>query len=176
MYLATLLLSILIGFSSFNIATNPISEKEFTVYFFLLDECKICNEYGPELNDYFNQYNSDKIQFVGVFPNFSSKKENIKRFKEKYDIKFELKTDYFKKLSQKFDAKVLPEVFIYDHAKDEIVYRGRIDDRYVSIGKRKRVIKQYDLKDALDNISLGKDIKSSRTQAVGCLINFNDNL
>ena len=175
MYLASLILSFIVGFSSIASEPSPII-NEYTVYFFLLDECKICKEYGPELNTYFDQYSSKQIHFVGVFPNFSSKKENIKKFKDTYNIKFELKTDYFKQLSNKFEANVLPEVFVYDHAKEEIIYRGRIDDRYLSIAKRRRVIKNYDLKDVLDNISNGIKIKSSRTEAIGCLINYNDNL
>lgn len=176
MYLVSILLSILFGLVPLSNEQSINQGSNYTVYFFLLDECKICKDYGPEFNDYFDQYASDKIQFVGIFPNFSSKKENIKNFKDKYGVEFKLKTDYFKKLSNKLGANVLPEVFVYDHDNDVVVYRGRIDDRYVSIAKRKRVIKHYDLKEVLDNISLGKKIKSKRTEAIGCLINYNDNL
>jgi len=141
-----------------------------------LDECKICREYGPEINELYKIYGSEEIEFVGVFPNFSSKKENIEKFKHEFDLGFELKTDYFKKLSKKFKANVLPEVFVYDHTLDKIIYSGRIDDRYVSIGQRRRIIKTFDLRTTLDNIISKKDILISRTQPIGCFINYNDNL
>jgi len=152
------------------------NEPNITVYFFLLDDCKICRDYAPELGDLYDKYNTPEIEFVGVFPNFSSKPENIDEFKEEYDIPFELKTDYFKKLSKKFDAKLLPEVFVYDHLKKEVLYSGRIDDRYVSIGKRRQIIKSFDLENALDNINAQKDILVKRTEPIGCFINYNDNL
>lgn len=154
----------------------PQVETKYTVYIFLLDECKICREYGPELKKYSEKFQSDKIEFVGVFPNFSSKKENIEKYKSEFDLKFELKTDYFKKLSNKFGARVLPEVFVYDAITDSVVYSGRIDDRYVSIGKRKRIIKNYELENALQSIVENQDIKINKTEAVGCFINYNDNL
>lgn len=176
MHLVSFFIAIVLGFSSPIDSNSSEFEGRYTVYFFLLDECKICKEYGPELNDFHDEYGSDQIQFVGVFPNFASKKENIDNFKEKYNINFELKTDYFKKLSKKLDAQVLPEVFVYDNENDTVIYRGRIDDRYVSIAQRRRIIKQFDLKEVLHNISQGKEINSYRTEAVGCLINFNDNL
>jgi len=176
MYLASFILSFLCCFSTFSDIQKVEPSSRYTVYFFLLDECKISNEYGPELNKYYEKFRSEEIKFVGIFPNFSSKKENIQHFKSKYNIEFELKTDYYKSLSQKLDAKILPEVFVYDNHHGNIVYRGRIDDRYVSIGKRRRVIRHHDLRDVLNNISTGNRITSYRTDAIGCLINFNDNL
>jgi len=166
-------------FSIYN--TNPATldtqiEPKITVYLFLLEDCKICRDYAPELRALSNEYHSAEIEFIGVFPNFSTKPKDIEKFKVEYDIPFELKTDYFKKLSKKFGAKLLPEVFVYDHKKQEVLYSGRIDDRYVSIGKRRQIIKTFDLKNALDNINAQKDILVKRTEPIGCFINYNDNL
>lgn len=151
-------------------------EPKITVYFFLLDECKICREYAPVINELYEEFHSEEIEFIGVFPNFASKRENIEKFKKEFDIKFELKTDYFKKLSHRFNAKVLPEVFVFDHSIDRVIYSGRIDDRYVSIGRRRQVIKTFNLMSALDNIIAQKDILITRTEPIGCFINYNDNL
>lgn len=176
MYLATFFTLI---FSCSTLGVNlekPDDTHRYTIYFFLLDECKICRDYGPELKRLSDEFESEIISFVGVFPNFSSKSENIEKFKSEFDIPFELKTDYFKKLSHKFGAKILPEVFVYDHDLDKVIYSGRIDDRYAAIGKRKRVIRKFDLRDVLDNIKSGDTIITTRTEPIGCFINFNDNL
>lgn len=169
---------------SFLLSINPSQEvipktqiaTKISIYIFLLDDCKICRDYGHELSDLYDQYHSAEIEFIGVFPNFSSKKESIEKFKDDFDIEFELKTDYFKKLSKKFDAKILPEVFVYDNVLGKVIYSGRIDDRYVSIGQRKRVIKTFDLRTVLNNIMSKKDILNTRTEPIGCFINYNDNL
>jgi len=175
--LLALFCSIFLSFCPLDQASQQLSDQpKITVYIFLLDECKICREYAPELNNIYESYKTADIEFVGVFPNFSSKRENIEKFRAEFDIEFELKTDYFKKLSKKFDAKILPEVFVYDNEKAKILYSGRIDDRYVSIGQRRRVIKTYDLKRTLDNIISQNDILITRTAPIGCFINYNDDL
>lgn len=176
MYLAIFLTSLFSFCYPHQAQESNLVESKITVYLFLLDECKICREYAPEINELYDKYGSEEIEFIGVFPNFSSKKENIEKFKEEFDIQFELKTDYFKKLSTRFKAKILPEVFVYDHERKEVIYSGRIDDRYVSIGQRRQVIKTFDLRTTLDNIISQKDIVITRTQPIGCFINYNDNL
>lgn len=176
MFMLIFLAYFLTSFPSILPGNQPQVDTKYTVYFFLLDECKICREYGPELKKYSEKYQSHDIDFVGVFPNFSSKKEQIQKYKSEFDLQFELKTDYFKKLSKRFGAKVLPEVFIYDHTLDTVIYSGRIDDRYVSIGQRQRVIKNYDLEKVLDSIVDNKELHVTRTEAIGCFINYNDNL
>lgn len=176
MYFAIILAHFLTFTPVVSFDLHPKVESKYTVYFFLLDECKICREYGPELKRYSEEYQSENIEFIGVFPNFSSKKENIQKYKTEFNLEFELKTDYFKKLANKFGATVLPEVFIYDQTSDVVVYSGRIDDRYVTIGKRKRVIKNFDLEKALKHIFRDQEILIKRTEAIGCFINYNDNL
>ena len=84
-----------------------------------------------------------------------------------------MKTDYFKTLTNKFGVEVTPTAVIFDHRNNEILYKGRIDDEFISIGKRKSVITNYDLKDALEALVLSKEYQKN-TQAVGCLINFGD--
>lgn len=176
MFLVLFLASFLSIFGPQQTLVEPLSSPTISVYFFLLDDCKICRDYGHELNAIYDQYNSEEIEFIGVFPNFSSKKENIEKFKKEFDIGFELRTDYFKKLSKKFDAKILPEVFVYDNRSHKVIYSGRIDDRYVSIGQRKQIVRSQDLRLALDNIISKKEILITRTEPIGCFINYNDNL
>jgi len=142
----------------------------------MLDECRICQNYGPEFKKYYHEYASDTIDFIGYFPNFSSKKQNIDKFKKTFSIPFKLKTDYFKTQSKKFNADILPTVVVYDEKKEIILYAGRIDDRYHKVGQQKRVITSYDLRNALDSIIADKPINVKNTQPIGCFINFADNI
>ena len=47
---------------------------------------------------------------------------------------------------------VTPEVFVYNLKQDSVYYRGRIDDNYARVGKRKLQIQSDDLVNALNAI------------------------
>jgi hypothetical protein len=55
-------------------------------------------------------------------------------------------------------------------ARGEVTYRGRIDDRYVDLGKKREAPSQRDLRAALDAALAGRAVLTSRTKAIGCLI------
>ena len=104
-------------------------------------------------------------------PSFSSKKEKIQAFKEKYKLPFILKTDYFKTKTKLLDATVTPEVVIYNEYKKEILYRGRIDNTYFRVGKKRTITTTSDLADALEAIVHHQPVKIATTQPIGCFIN-----
>ena len=52
----------------------------------------------------------------------------------------------------------------------ELVYRGRIDDRYVDFGNTRARATQHDLRQALDAVLSGEPVANPRTKAVGCFI------
>ena len=139
----------------------------------MLDDCIICQSYSPKLNSPYSEYRND-IEFVGVFPNFTSKPEKIEAFKEKFGITFKTRTDYWKKLVNKFEIKVTPEVVIYNEETDNILYRGRIDNEFFGLGKRRKVVTTDELSDILQSLVSGDPGPYPFTEAIGCFINFND--
>ena len=149
------------------------SQDGITVYIFLHDACVISQYYTLPLREIHEQYANDSIRFVGLFPNFSSKKEKIEAFKEKYKIPFELKTDYFHTKTKAFGATVTPEVVVYNESTKEILYQGRIDNSFFQVGKRRRVTTTSELKDVLEAISNNQPIPIAETEAIGCLIEKN---
>lgn len=165
-----------IGFTSLASAQQELYSDSISVHFFLLDECRICQYYGPLLKEYHEEFASETISFKGYFPNFSSKKDQIDQFKEDNQVPFDLKTDYFKKRSRKYDLRLLPTVIVYDEKKKQLLYKGRIDNRFYGVGKQRQVTTRFDLKSALDSIVNQQPIKEKSTQAVGCFINFADNI
>src|SRR4029077_9945651 len=65
-------------------------------------------------------------------------------------------------------ATVTPEAAVY--AGGRVVYRGRIDDRYVDLGVERPAATQHDLADALAASLDGKPAPHPPPQAVGCFI------
>ena len=64
---------------------------------------------------------------------------------------------------------VTPEVAVMRGTT--LLYRGRIDDRYVELGRERPKPTERDLEDALDAIVAGKSRCAIReTRAVGCIL------
>ena len=51
-----------------------------------------------------------------------------------------------------------------------MVYRGRIDNVYAALGKRRPEATEHDLRKALDEVLSGRPVAEPRTQAIGCYI------
>ncbi len=64
-----------------------------------------------------------------------------------------------------FGGQTTPHAFLFNN-KMELAYKGAIDDSYKSAND----VKQPYLKDAISNISNGKEVAVSETKPVGCSI------
>ena len=155
----------------FSLCSFGFSQKDIKVYIFMSEECVICQSYTPYLNELHDRYAGQGIDIIGMFPNFSSKKKKIEAFKEKYQIEYELKTDYLRSLTEQFQVRITPEVIVFDEIQASILYRGRIDNTYFRVGKRRRVTTTSELKDTLEAIIQNKEILITSTQPIGCIIN-----
>lgn len=154
-----------------NASPNEQTKDSISVYVFLHESCLISQYYTLPLKTLYQEYANEAISFVGVFPNRSSRLDNMEAFKTKYQIPFELKTDYDHTITEKFEATVTPEVVVYNETQEEVIYKGRIDDAYARVGKRKQVTTTSELQKVLEALTNDQSVLVSNTQAVGCFIN-----
>jgi len=144
-----------------------------TVYIFLHDECVISQFYTPELGRLYETYRSKKVGFVGYFPNPGTTAERIEAFGRDYHLDFPLLEDYNKVITRKLGITITPEVAVWDHRTGWQIYRGRIDDSYVRVGKRKTHPQSHDLEATIESwIQREGPQLIIQTQAIGCLISF----
>ena len=143
--------------------------KPFTVFVFLSPECPLCQNYSGVLNNLYKQYNSH-IQMYGIIPGKAYSNEEIKKFKQQYDIQFPLLIDYDKKLTSYLHAVVTPQVILLNN-KYQLLYKGAIDNWVVSLGKQRVKTTQNFLHDALQQSLSNETVLIKRTKAVGCRIN-----
>lgn len=68
-------------------------------------------------------------------------------------------------IANAFGGQTTPHAFLFNN-KMELVYKGAIDDSYKSADE----VKQPYLKDAISNLSTGKEIVVTETKPVGCSI------
>ena len=63
---------------------------------------------------------------------------------------------------------VTPEVAVMKDGR--MLYRGRIDDRYIEFGKDRPQPTVRDLERSLEAILAGKPVPVAETRAVGCIL------
>ncbi len=142
-----------------------------TVYVFLSETCPICQNQTYSLRELYEQFGHKKVSFVGVFPNQTfSTKETIVKFGKKYRLPFALQKDENQLLTDSLGAIITPQVIVIQENTHNIIYAGKIDNSYERLGKRRPVITEFYLKNALDEILDGKKVTLPQTTPVGCYI------
>lgn len=142
-----------------------------TVYVFLSETCPICQNNTIELRRVYEQYRQQGVEFIGVFPNKGlSTEATVKKFTRNYNLNFEMKLDGEHKLVQQYNATTTPQVFVVHKATGQVLYSGRIDNSFEALGKRREVITERYLNNALNNIILNKPVQPAVTKPVGCFI------
>lgn len=147
----------------------PSSEKTATVALFVRTDCPISNRYAPEFRRIHATYSARGVSFWLIYPDPAAEESAIRSHLEAYSYTMPALKDPEHRLVEKVGARITPEVALFD-ADGELVYLGRIDDRYVDFGKSRPEPTRRDLALALDALLAGKRVEPSRTKAVGCFI------
>ena len=155
--------------SALFLSASAGSCASYKVYVFLSENCPISRYYTLKLKDLHAKYASDKLEFTAVFPNRLSTPQTITAFKEKYGLPFPCMGDVDHALVNSLQVTITPEVVIVGPGNGA-VYRGRIDNTFVRIGKRRRTTTEHDLDAVLNTLREGTPPSFRETQAVGCYI------
>ena len=147
------------------------NKKTTTVLVFINIDCPIANSYHPVLSKLVNDLNDKNVDVVLVQANPHLTEKQAREHIREYNIHLPVVLDPNQEIAQSVLARVTPEAFIVDK-KGLVQYRGRIDDQYVSFGKKRPKPTREDLKIAIDEVLAGKPVSERDTKAVGCLIRF----
>ena len=93
----------------------------------------------------------------------------IREHVRKFGYSIPVVRDPAQELVKHTGVKVTPEVAVIG-AGGAVLYRGRIDDRYLEFGKDRPQPTERTLERALDAIVQGKAVPVRVTQAVGCFL------
>ena len=149
-------------------AIAPLSAAEpIRVLVFTTTDCPISNRYAPEINRLAARF-SGQATFVLVYPVATDSPEMIREHHKKFGYSLESIRDTKHELVKQTGVTVTPEVAVI--AGDRIVYRGRIDDRYIELGKDRIKPTRHDLEDALTAVLENKPVAQRETQAIGCFL------
>ncbi len=141
------------------------------VFLFTSTDCPVSNRYAPEVQRIAAIYGPQGVSFRLIYPNPSEKTAAIREHMTAFA--YQGAADAFRDprhaLVGFVGATITPEVAVVVDRR--VVYRGRIDDRFVGRGVARPAPTRHDLADALLAAALtGRPIVPATTQPVGCYI------
>jgi peroxiredoxin len=145
------------------------NEKAVTVFLFARTDCPISNRYAPEVRRIHDRFSQEGVRFFMVYPDPDERGESIRSHLAEYGYPMAALRDPEHRLVELTGAEVTPEAAVFV-GSDRLVYRGRIDDRYVAFGKSRAEPSQRDLEQAIEATLKGEPVATPRTSAVGCYI------
>jgi hypothetical protein len=140
-----------------------------TVLVFLGVDCPISNRYAPELERLAHDFAARGVRFYQVYPEPSLDAAAVRRHADEYTLTFPALLDSAHRLVETTGVEVTPEAAVL--APDgAVLYRGRIDDRWLDFDQRRPRATRHDLREALDAIVAGSPLPAPSGRAVGCYI------
>ncbi len=104
-----------------------------------------------------------------VFPDSTESDAAAGAFLKEYKLPGKALLDRKHVLVQRARATVAPEAAVFAPG-GKLVYHGRIDDRYVDVGKARPAAQVHDLENAITATLAGKPVEHAETRAVGCYL------
>ncbi|MBI3839553.1 MAG: redoxin domain-containing protein [Planctomycetia bacterium] len=135
--------------------------------FFIGTECPVSNGYAPQMQQFAAKYAALGVACYGVHCEKTLTAAEANKHAAEYGLTFTLLLDPSQILAQATGARVTPEAVVVS-SEGKVLYRGRIDDRYASDGKRRDEPTVLDLENALSSVLAGAAPKNQQTKAFGC--------
>ncbi len=153
-------------------ALADFADKDALVVAFLGNECPLCRQYGPRLEQLSQEFADRGVAFLGINANQQDAPSEMAAYVRTCSITFPLLKDPGNVVADQFAAERVPEVFVLDKQR-KICYRGRIDDQFgltTGSGYARPKVRSRDLASALEETLAGKQVSRPVTEASGCLI------
>lgn len=141
---------------------------EATVLLFVMIDCPISNRYAPEIRRLHDEF-ADTVRFWLVYVDAHRPVDELREHQSSFGYPFGAVRDVDGALVALAGATVTPEVAVFDPDR-RMLYRGRIDDRFVAFGVARPAPRTRDLHDRLSRVAAGQTLAFSETRAVGCYI------
>ncbi len=146
-----------------------IGALAMTVLLFVSVDCPVSNRYAPEIKRLHDEFTPRGVRFRLVYPNPLDDEAAVSRHLRDFAFPPIAQRDRDHRLVKMAGATITPEAAVFD-ARQRLVYRGRIDDRFVELGRERPAATRHDLRNALAALLEGRRVSPSQTQAVGCFI------
>jgi hypothetical protein len=142
------------------------------VFVFTRSDCPIANRYAPDLERLQRRAAAASVDFWLVFVDPAESAAHIRQHLRSFQYGGRVLRDPDHVLVRAAGATIAPEaaVFARDKRAPRLVYRGRIDDRYLAPGRMRPAAIAHDLEDVIEAVGAARPLTLRETQAVGCVI------
>ncbi len=149
-----------------------LPDTHLVVLIFTASDCTISNRYLPEIARLREEFSSRKVVFWWVYPNPGDTAAVVRQHQEQFSISGETVLDTEQRLVRLAHASATPETAVFTVTESGLreVYHGRIDNRYISIGKGRPQASEHYLEQAIWAALNGKAVALPVTRPVGCSI------
>jgi hypothetical protein len=139
------------------------------VLLFISTECPYSNRSAPEIRRIQDAFEPKGVRFWLVYPNPAETPAIIRAHLKAFGYPDLALRDFRHDLVALAKPTVTPEAAVFN-PDGRLVYRGRIDDRFVELGRERPAPSKHDLEEALTLTVAGKLVVPPTTQAFGCFI------
>lgn len=139
-----------------------------TVLIFVRTDCPISNRYAPELIRLYKEFSARAVFYL-VYADPANTAAVIHQHMAEYGYTFDALRDPGHDLVKLAKARVTPEAAVFS-VGGQLLYHGRIDNRYVDFGKSMPQATIRDLEEALRSVVSGKPVQVASTAAIGCFL------
>lgn len=139
------------------------------VELFLATDCPISNVYAPEIKRIIAKYSPEHVAFTVVYSDPTVTVAAVKKHRKDYGYTCPYVIDRSLKTAHQCGATVTPEAVVLT-PNGKVIYRGRIDNLYASLGVQREQATVHDLRNVLDTVISRKPHPLKTTIAIGCYI------
>ena len=137
---------------------------------FITVDCPIANGYAPQLKSLFAAFQNKPVDFYLVHVDPSVDEAAARKHAEEYGYGGRsILLDPKHQLVDSCEVRFTPEATLLS-SDGTIHYRGRINNWYGDIGRKRFRASRHELRDAIASVLAGDPVKVPRTEAIGCEI------
>ncbi|MEM9381433.1 MAG: redoxin domain-containing protein [Planctomycetota bacterium] len=137
-------------------------------FVFLDPGCPIARRYAPGLGALAERAAKRGVGFHAVVSDPAVTPDEVRAFVEEYGLEAHVLFDGSGELASRLAPTTVPEAFVVA-ADGGLAYRGRIDDRFASVGRPRARVTSHDLRDAIDAAGPTASGAPVVTEPVGCV-------
>lgn len=141
--------------------------KKAVVLLFIATECPVSNYYSPDFSRIAKTYADQGVLVYAVHCDPAVSAADAGQHAKEFGLKFPVLLDPQQKLATAVGARTTPEAFVLT-PDGNVIYHGRIDDRYSLSGKRRDEPTRRDLEAAIQAALAGKTPEVPETKPFGC--------
>lgn len=153
-------------------SAKNFSDRKILVIVFSCNHCPYVQAYEDRVIALQGQYDKKGVQLVAINSNETQNypednfDEMVKRAKQR-GFNFPYVRDENQSVAEAFGATHTPQFFVFDENR-KLRYSGKMDDNW----KDSTAVKESYLRDALDALLAGKEVKTPETFSIGCTIKW----